>query len=240
MYVDDFKLAGKKQNIVPMWKVLNKQVDLGEPTSFFDHEILGCTQRQCEISKDIFDNYRIMFESRFSAGATEKLPCSENMCIFSWSYDMEGHAKKCVERYCELTYRTTQQLYKVSTPCIDDHHFKEEEVKSVGELSKVCSQIVLKCLYLARIGRPDHGIVVLCLFANRQMEWADSLLKKLRAISTASFIWWLRHELFSAITRFDCCRAKSYPGFSSYFALDPTLSCTCRKLCWSVLLRQVY
>ena len=36
-----------------------------------------------------------------------------------------------------------------------DHHFKEEEMKSVGELSKECSQIVLKCLYLARIGRPD-------------------------------------------------------------------------------------
>ena len=28
-------------------------------------------------------------------------------------------------------------------------------MKSVGELSHVCSQIVLKCLYLARIGRPD-------------------------------------------------------------------------------------
>ena len=68
---------------------------------------------------------------------------------------MEGHAKKCVERYCELANKTTQQLYKVSTPCIDDHHFKEEEMKSVGELSQVCSQIVLKCLYLARIGRPD-------------------------------------------------------------------------------------
>ena len=51
--------------------------------------------------------------------------------------------------------KTTQQLYKVSTPCIDDHHFKEEETKSVGELSSTCSQIVLKCLYLARIGRPD-------------------------------------------------------------------------------------
>ena len=51
--------------------------------------------------------------------------------------------------------KTTQQLYKVSTPCINDHHFKEEEMKSVGELSHVCSQIVLKCLYLARIGRPD-------------------------------------------------------------------------------------
>ena len=77
-----------------------------------------------------------------------------NLCISSWSYDMVGHAKKCVERYCELANRTTQQLYKVSTPCIDDHHFKEEEMKSVGELSHVCSQIVLKCLYLARVGRP--------------------------------------------------------------------------------------
>ena len=28
-------------------------------------------------------------------------------------------------------------------------------MKSVGELSHVCSQIVLKCLYLTRIGRPD-------------------------------------------------------------------------------------
>ena len=44
---------------------------------------------------------------------------------------------------------------KVSTPCIDDHHFKEEELKSVGELSQVCSQIVLKCVYFSRIGRFD-------------------------------------------------------------------------------------
>ena len=83
-----------------------------------------------------------MFESRISR-------------ISSWSYDMEGHAKKCVERHCELPNKTTQQLYKVSTPCIGDNHLKEEEMKSVGELSMVCSQIVLKCLYLARSGRPD-------------------------------------------------------------------------------------
>ena len=55
-YVDDIKLAGKKQNINPMWKVLNKEVDLGEPTYFLDHVFLVCTQRQCEISKDIVDN----------------------------------------------------------------------------------------------------------------------------------------------------------------------------------------
>ena len=71
VYVDDIKLAGKKQNLDRMWKVLNKQVDLGEPTSFLDHVYLGCTQRQCEISKDIVDNYRTMFESRIAAEATE-------------------------------------------------------------------------------------------------------------------------------------------------------------------------
>ena len=41
VYVDDIKLAGKKQNIDPMWKVLNKEVDLGEPTSFLDHVYSG-------------------------------------------------------------------------------------------------------------------------------------------------------------------------------------------------------
>ena len=134
VYVDDKKLAGKKQNIVPMWKLLNKEVDLGEPTSFLDHVYLGCTQRPCKISKDIVDNDRTMFESRISAGTTEKLPYSENFRVSSWSYHMEGHAMKCVKRYCELSNKTTQQLYKVSTPCMDDHHFKEEEMKSVGEI----------------------------------------------------------------------------------------------------------
>ena len=72
VYVDDIKLAGKKQNINPMWKLLNKEVDLGEPTSFLDHVYLGCTQRQREISKDIVDNYIAMFESRNSAGGKQK------------------------------------------------------------------------------------------------------------------------------------------------------------------------
>ena len=65
VYVDDMKLAGKKQNIDPMWKLLNKEVDLGEPTSFVDHVYLGCTQRQCEISEDIVDNYRAMCDCEF-------------------------------------------------------------------------------------------------------------------------------------------------------------------------------
>ena len=61
--VDEKKMDGKEQNLDPMWKVPNEEVDLGEPTSFLDHVYLGSTQRPCEISKDIVDNYRTMFES---------------------------------------------------------------------------------------------------------------------------------------------------------------------------------
>ena len=80
VYVDDIKLAGKKQNIDPMWKVLDKEVDLGEP--FLDHENLSCTQGQCEISRDIVDNYRAMFESRISAGGTEKTTILGKIFVF--------------------------------------------------------------------------------------------------------------------------------------------------------------
>ena len=87
------------------------------------------------------DNYRTMFESRISAGGGEKLTFPQNFRVSSWSYDMAGHGKKCVERHCELANKTIPQFYKVSIPCIDDHHFQEEELKSVGELSQVCFQI---------------------------------------------------------------------------------------------------
>ena len=72
----------------------------------------------------------------------------------AWSNDMEGHAQKCVEKCCELANKKTKQLCKVSSPCLDVQ-IKKEELESIGELSQVCTQIVLTCLELARIGRSD-------------------------------------------------------------------------------------
>ena len=75
----------------------------------------------------------------------------------------------------------------MSTPCIDDHHLFEEELKSVGELSKVCSQILLKCFYLARIGRPD----ILCSvnkLARSISKWSEACDKRLNR-----FISYIHH-----------------------------------------------
>ena len=146
VYVDDIKLAGKRHNLDPMWKVLNEGSRFGRTNIFPGSCILGMhskkmrnKQRYCGQSQN---HVRI---ANFCGEDLEKLPFPQNLRISSWSYDMAGHAKKCVERCCELANKRTQQLYKVSTSCIDDHHFKEEETKSVGELSNTCSQIVLKC-----------------------------------------------------------------------------------------------
>ena len=164
-----------------LWKVPNKEVDLGEPTSFFDHVYLGCTQRQCEISKDIVDNYRAMFESRISAGGTEKLHARKIFVFLRGPTIWKVMQRNAWERYCESANKTTQQLYKVSTPCIDDHHFRDEELKSVGELSQVCSQIVLKCLYLARIGRPDI-LWSVDKFARSITKWTNACDKRLNRL----------------------------------------------------------
>ena len=122
-----------------------------------------------------------MFESRISAGVKEKLPCSGKLDadMSSWSSDMEGDAKKCAERQCELANKTTQQLYKVTTPCLDDHQFKEEELGSVGDLFKLFSPIVLKCLYLARIGRPDIPWSVKLARVTRWTRACDKRLARL-------------------------------------------------------------
>ena len=110
MWMPENRLEGNK-TLIRWGKVLNKEADLGEPTFVRDHVFLGCTQRQCKISKDIVENYR--------------------SCVFLHGLViLEGHAKKCVEWFCELARRTIQYLYKVSTPCIDDHHFKEERLEN--------------------------------------------------------------------------------------------------------------
>ena len=72
-------------------------------------------------------------ETRISAGATEKLPDSgkANARVVAWSCDMARHAKKCVERYCELANKNIEHLDEVSTACIDDHQFKIEELETV-------------------------------------------------------------------------------------------------------------
>ena len=51
-------MAGKKQNLAPMWEKMMINVDMDEPTSFLDHMYLGCTQRECKPNETIIEQYK--------------------------------------------------------------------------------------------------------------------------------------------------------------------------------------
>ena len=78
---------------------------------------------------------------------------------------------------------------------MDDHHLKEEEHESVGELSAVFSHFVMKCLYLARIGRLDIFWSVNKL-ARAVTKWTRACDKRLAPlISYISSYKWIRAML---------------------------------------------
>ena len=104
---------------------------------------------------------------------------------------MEGHARKCVERFCELANKKVEQLNKVSNHCLDDHQFKQDELEAAGELSEVSSQIVLKCLSLERIGRTSlldqspngHKLVT--------DVWQDKFHTFITQVTTDNIVMWV-------------------------------------------------
>ena len=155
VYVDDIKLAGKTQNINPLWKILMKDVHALNVNANRTNMFLMSTD---------------MFESRISAGATEKL--------FGWEKSHANTIAWSCDTDCELANKTNQQLYTVSTPRLDDHHFKKEDVETVVELPNGFSQIVQKWLYLARIGGPDILRSVNKL-ARAITKWAGACGKRL-------------------------------------------------------------
>ena len=76
-------------------------------------------------------------------------------CVFGCSRTECHVSKDIVAHYRDIFGDFYGSQGKATTRAMDDHQFKEEENESVGESSTVCSQIVLRCLCLARIWRPD-------------------------------------------------------------------------------------
>ena len=103
---------------------------------------LGCAQRECETSRNIVENYRHMFESRISAGAKENLLCSgkPDANISSWSHDMEGHAKKCVEDIASWRTKHTSNCTKLQLHAL----MTIKPTKKNWDLLENCQKYALK------------------------------------------------------------------------------------------------
>ena len=50
-------------------------------------------------------------------------------------------------KFFDLANRKAEQLFQVSSPCLDDHQNKKEELESVGKLSEVCASSGNACTW---------------------------------------------------------------------------------------------
>ena len=96
VYVEKKNWLESNKTLIRCGKYWIKKLIWENHTSFLDHVYLGCTQRECQISKDIVDNYWSVFESRISPGAMEKYQKQKA------TVKPDALAKKCMERYFEL------------------------------------------------------------------------------------------------------------------------------------------
>ena len=58
VYVDDFKMAGRKENLAPMWSKIRKVLELDDPVPFDNSKYLGMTQINCQADAAIVEGKR--------------------------------------------------------------------------------------------------------------------------------------------------------------------------------------
>ena len=142
--------AGRKQNMAPMWKKLMKLVDVGEPTSFLDHVFFAMYSTWLQIERAHY--------LKNTEGATRKITGIGKTSLGRRSRGpatLRDMLKNALSDTVNCQTRKWCNFTKFQVLCLDDHHFKEEELESVGEFFKSMLKDYLKCLCLARIGRPD-------------------------------------------------------------------------------------
>ena len=75
--------------------------------------------------------------------------------VKGYHYDLSGNCADCVTRYLELTGKSRSELKHFATPCLDDAQLQPEDFEKSGQLGNESAKIVLKCLWCARLTRPD-------------------------------------------------------------------------------------
>ena len=112
VYVVDFKLAGKKQNIKPPWTILMKDVEWGWTDILSWPCLSGLHWKEnVRFARILLIITEVCSNQGFLQGLQKKCQKQKprwNLMPKQYLYGhMEGHGKKCVERCCELTNKTT-------------------------------------------------------------------------------------------------------------------------------------
>ena len=83
---------------------------------------------------------------------------------------MRVYANGIVDFFCEMTRTVKEKLHAVTTLCLPESNMTDDELAKVGELSAISSRILMRCLWLSRLARPDIAFAVPRL-ASRVTKW---------------------------------------------------------------------
>ena len=202
----------------------NKLISENQPR-FLTTFIWWCTQQECETSRDIVGNCRTMFESRISTGATEKLPGSEksDANISTWSFDMKGHAKKCVKRCCELANEQLSNFSKFQLHALMTINSK----KNNWDLWESCQKYDLKLSWNVYIWHTLVDLILCGQSTNLHDQsqngpkpvtnaWIDWSLTFISQVNTNSIVMWV---IPPSNADWDCFKTLTLPG-SWRFEID--------------------
>ena len=71
VYVDDFKMAGRKDSLAPIWAKLGKHLELEPPTPFDENIYLGCGQSNITLPPPIIvAEKQMLYKKRFAKDVT--------------------------------------------------------------------------------------------------------------------------------------------------------------------------
>ena len=157
VFVDDMKMDGKKTEYCSRVEEMNEHVVPDEPTLFLDHVYLGWTQRECKPNEIIVTEYTKMSETHIFCWSNWKIARegktsrkNSRVGLMTWK-DMLKNALRDVANWRTKKDRTVIQSLK---SLLGWSPFQERRTW-ISWRTITSMLIFLKCLYLARIGRPD-------------------------------------------------------------------------------------
>ena len=158
-----FRWWGRRESLAPMWARLRKKIELKDPNQSIKYIWDVFKEQPTDEMFQVFttSNVEGIRRTKTSHNAQQ---------VLSWGYDTQGHTEQSVERLCELAKKSVSHVEQMRTPSIDDHNLQINDSLVVGELVLICTQIVLKCFYLVRRGRP-HILSTVNTIARAVTKW---------------------------------------------------------------------
>jgi hypothetical protein len=133
VYVDDLTLAGPEHAHASFWERLTKQVDLEPP------EPIG----------RVLGRHHDIVPLQYFSDENAAMGMSKKAMVFN----MSDYAAQCAELYVGLP--GAKKLKHASTPFVPEGSLVASDDDEKGELAGNACRVLMKCLWLGRLARPD-------------------------------------------------------------------------------------